>query len=248
MKIATGVMRAAAAAVLFIAMSAVAFAAEEAAPAAAESTSQAGPQADIPAVVPDFDFKDVYGRVVKAEDLKNWIVVYGFGNEKNAETAIGWLEELTFSNPNAEGILYVSVADASKYQKIMYPFVKKVAKEEYKKKIGSIKRKFVERGIECKFVPEDRYMLTLDTKADIFELFGIDGHKNVPHIFIVDGNRNVLAHFTEYTEAVPAALSKALAARETAANLVMKTHARKKNVFKRWGLIGAGVLLLSLAF
>ena len=213
------------------------------APQAAATATQA-----ITGAVPDFDFKDVYGRIVKAQDLKDWIVVYGFGNEDNADVAIGWLKNITFANPNATGVLYVSVADASKYDKIMYPFVKKVVKQEYKKKITQIRNEFTERGIPCNFVLEDRYMITIDTKANIFKLFGIGDLRKQPHLFIVDGARNVRGHFTEYSDAVPALFAKVIAERDVKKNFIMTTHAKKKNSLRRYALGAAAVWLISLAF
>ncbi|MFA6449585.1 MAG: hypothetical protein WCX65_08960 [bacterium] len=228
--------------------SAVSFSQEEPAPqAAAVAPAQPAP-VEIPKIAPPFDFKDIYGRVIKAEDLKNWVVVYGFGNEHNADTGIEWIKNLTLAHPNVKGVLYVIVADASKYDKLMYPLVKRVVKQEYKKKLVDIRNEFKEKGLPVDFVLEDRYMMTLDLKADIFNLFGISDSRDIVHFFIVDGNRNVRAHFTEYNQAASDLFGQVIAERDAKQAYQMKTHKRKKNMFRRYALAGAAVWLVSLAF
>jgi hypothetical protein len=229
----------------------IVFSQEEAAPAAPTQTTPAATQApapEIPKTVPPFDFKDIYGRVVKSEDLKGWIVVYGFGNEKNADTGVEWVRNLTLEYPNVKGVLYVLVADASKYDKFMYPLVKRIVKQEYKKKLVEIKNKFNEKGLPVDFVLEDRYMMTLDIKADIFKLFGVGDSRDVIHFFIVDGDRNVRGHFTEYSDTAVKLFGQVIADREAKQAYQIKTHKRKKNMVTRYAIAGAAVWLISLAF
>ena len=218
----------------------------QSAPAAAPAQAAAGQQ--IPSVIPPFDFKDLFGRVVKADDLKSWIVVYVFGNEDNADTGVEWIKSISRLSPNEKGILYVIVADASKYNKIMYPLVKRVVKEDYRKNILEIKKEFSEKNIPIEFVVEDRYMMTLDLKGDIFKLFGIWDARKINHVFIVDGFRGVSAHFTEYSDAVPAAFGQALKDREAKSNYQIVTHKKKKSMMKRAVYAGALAGLLLLIF
>jgi len=250
MKNTTRISTAAAAAVLFLlSFSNLSFSQEEQAPQQA-APAQAAPAAplEIPKVAPPFDFKDIFGRVIKSEDLKGWIVVYGFGNEDNADTGVEWIKKLSLAFPNTKGVLYVIVADASKYNKIMYPLVKRVVKQQYRNKMIAMKKEFSEKGMPVDFVLEDRYMMTLDMKADVFKLFGIGDDRKIVHFFFVDGNRNVRAHFTEYTDAAQNLFGQILAARDSKQAYQIKTHKRKKNMITRYALAGAAVWLISLAF
>lgn len=222
--------------------------AAEAPAAAAPAAAEQAPALNIPAVIPPFDFKDIYGRVVKADDLKGWIVVYVFGNDKNADTGVDWIKKITYGHPNVKGVLYVIVADASKFDKIMYPLVKRVVKEEYHKKIIEIKKEFAEKNIPIDYAVEDRYMMTLDIKGDVFKLFGVWDDRKNNQIVIVDGDRNVVAHFSAFSDEVNTAFGKTIDEREAKSSYKMVTHKRKKNMAKRALYTGAAAGLLYLIF
>ena len=223
-------------------------AAEEAAapaadPAAPEGTILGPDQAPVAVtVIPRFDVKDLYGRVIAGADLQDWVVLYCFGNEDTAGEGINWLKQLSLKNFDAKGILYVIVADTSKYHKALFPMVKKQAKGEYEKKLQEFTRELEENGYKYDFKLEDRYVMTLDTSAAVFKLFGIGGQRAIPHVFIVDGNGQVRGHFTQYTDAAPELLKQVLAERDAhkqaaAYQLTMKT--RKRQMWKRYALFGA---------
>lgn len=199
------------------------------------------------AVAPDLYIKDVFGRIITAADLNGWIVLYGFGNEDNADKAVGWIRELSLAYPNVEGVLYVLVADASGYTKVLQPFVRKVLKREYKKNMQDIKARLTEKGIKLNYALEDRCVLIADSKADFFNAFGIGDQRNLPHMIFVDANRKVRAHFTEYSDEVPKTLGKLLEERKSKQSPIMtalKMSHKKKSMVARYAILGGLLWLL----
>jgi len=214
--------------------SAAAFAADNAQPAAPA-------QAAITVEKPQrFDIKDIFGRIIKADDLKGWIIIYGFGNEDNAEQAVEWLKQLTVSFPDTQGIMYVLVADASRYNKVFQPIVKKILKKEYSKNIEDLKARFVAKNIPITYSLEDRYILVIDTKGELLDLFGIaPDDRKTPHAIIVDGDHRVRAHFTQNTPELTAALGKVIEERKAQqAYAAVKMAHRKKKMWTRYALLG----------
>jgi hypothetical protein len=207
--------------------------------AATDTAAAAGATAAIQTKVPWFDVKDISGRIVQGDQLKGWIVVYAFGNEDNAETGVDWLKQVAKTNPTADGVLFVIIADASKYPKVMGPFVKKVMKKEYRKEMDRIKAYLDEKNIHPPFNLEDRYLMVADTSGAYFNLFGIGGQKNIPHIFFVDGEHNIRAHFTAGSDEMVGTLSTLIADRESQKQFGLNIKKKKKNVFKRYAVIGA---------
>jgi len=196
--------------------------------------------------VPRFDIKDLYGRVIAGKDLEGWIVLYCFGNEDTAEQGISWIKKLTLPHFNAEGILYVIVADTSKYHKALFPMVKKQAKGAYEENLADYTKELAEKGYEYNFKLEDRYIMTLDTGAAVFDLFQIEDRK-IPHVFIMDGSHTVRGHFTEYNEDAAKLLSDVIAeraAQKLADEYQLTMNVRKRQMWKRYALIGGVAWLL----
>ncbi|HOX28840.1 MAG TPA: hypothetical protein PLQ76_06780 [bacterium] len=199
-------------------------------------------------VIPRFDVKDIYGRIFPADTLAGWIVVYGFGNDKNADEAIEWLKKITFTYPDSKGVLYVIVADSSKFPRIMYPFVKKVVKEEYEKQLAALQKKFTDMGINVNYPLDSRYIMVIDSKAELFDVFGIKGDRDKPHAFILDGNHRVRGHFTSYSDELPATLAAVMADRDKEQQFSLKTRKAKKNTMKKVAIGAAAVSLALLIF
>ncbi len=197
-----------------------------------------------------FTIKDINNRLINAEQLKDWIIVYGFGNEKTADEAIDWLERITLEEQPGEGILFVCVADTSKHNsKILRPVVKKILKKEYRKNINKLKAALKEKNIELGYKLENRFMLVADMHADIYKLFGLNNQREKAHIVIVDGNHRVVGHFTEYSQMVPETLRLAVTQRETEKQLRrLAFKKRKKNMLVRYAVGGALGYLVYKAF
>lgn len=193
--------------------------------------------------VPRFDIKDVNGRLIYGEQLKGWIVVYAFGNEDNAETGVGWLKEVAKTNPTEDGVLFVIIADASRYPNVMGPFVKKVMKKEYRKEIDRLEQELDERNIHPPFKMENRYLMVANMSGAYFRLFGIGDQKNVPHIFFVDGGHGVRAHYTSRTDEMVGTLGTLISERKSQNRFTLDIKKKKKNKFKRYAVIGALVWL-----
>ena len=101
--------------------------------------------------IPRFDVKDLFGRIIFGDDLEGWVILYCFGNEDTAEQGVGWLKKLTLSNFDAEGILYVIIADASRYHKALFPIVKKQAKGAYDEYLQDFRKQLEEKGYAYEF-------------------------------------------------------------------------------------------------
>ena len=191
--------------------------------------------------VPRYDIKDLYGRVIAGRDLEGWIVLYCFGNENTADEGIQWLKQLTLKHFNAEGILYVIVADTSKYHKALFPMVKKQAKSAYESSLANFKKELDEREYKYDFALEDRYIMTLDTGAAVFHLFQIKD-RAIPHVIIMDADHKVRGHYTHYTDTAADLLGQVLAEREAkkkAAEYPLTMKTRKRQMWKRYALLGA---------
>lgn len=215
-----------------------AFAADGEAKAAVSSNAAAVSQPE------RFDIKDVFGKVIPGKDLDGWIIGYAFGNEKNADTAIGWLKKVGLAHPDADGVIYIIVADASTYSRVLQPVVKKIMKREYKKNMQGIKKEMVEKNIKFKYELEERFILVADTKGEIFERFGIADKKDIPHLIVVDGTHKARADFTEYSDEVPAMIGKLMDERDQAKKYAYKTSQRKKNMLPRYAALGGLLWLL----
>lgn len=196
--------------------------------------------------IPRFDIKDLYGRIVSAQDLDGWIVLYCFGNEDTAELGISWLKKLTLDHFNAQGILYVIVADTSKYHKALFPMVKKKAKSAYEENLANYTKELEEKGYNYDFKLEDRYVMTLDTAAKVFDLFRIKD-RGIPHIFMLDGAHTVRGHFTEYNQDAAKLLGDIIAERDAkklAEQYQLSMQVRKRQMWKRYAIIGGAAWLL----
>lgn len=197
-----------------------------------------------------FTIKDINNRLIPAGQLKDWIIVYGFGNENTAEESIGWLKELTLEEKPGDGVLFVCVADTTKHNnKLLRPVVKKILKKEYRRNISSLQEKLDENNIDLGYPLENRFMLVADMQADVYELFGIHNQREKPHIVIVDGRHRVMGHFNEYSEKVPETFRLAVTQRETEKQLDKLTiKKRKKNMLVRYAIGGALGYLIYKAF
>lgn len=208
--------------------------AQQAAPEAATATYTVMP------VVPRFDIKDIYGRVIKGDDLKGWIIVYGFGNENNADQAVEWLSTLSKQNIHAKGILYVLFGDVSKFHRVLQPTVRKELKKNYEAQMDKFYKELAADNITIDYKLEERYIVVADTSAAYFDLFGIGNDREIPHMFIADGTNKIRYHFTTYSDAAAQALSDIIAEQEN--NLPAKTEVkmtvRKRQMWKRYALIG----------
>ncbi|MFC1474933.1 hypothetical protein ACFLQK_02700 [bacterium] len=195
---------------------------------------------------PEFDIKDIMGRIIRADDLEDWIIVYGFGDEGSAEHALGMLKDLTRAEPDPKGVLFVCVADTSKHNsKILRPFVKKLLKKEYKKEIKNVEAILQEKGVETSTRLENRYILVADMKADIFQLFGISDTKNIAQGFLVDGNGIIRGHYMEYSDKMAEDLRLAMTTREADRQYALKSGRKKKSKWKYY-VLGGAVLWLTL--
>lgn len=194
-----------------------------------------------------FDIKDVNGRLVHGKDLEGWIILFGFGTEKTADQSLEYLKLLTKSEPRAEGVLYVCVADTSPHNTpVLRSFVKKLLKKEYRKQIRILEESYGRWNITPAAPLEDTYLLVADMKADLFEMFGIADQKDLPHLFIMDGKYRLRGHFTEFNDEVANAYRLVLAERETDRQFALKAARRKKNVWKKYALVGGVALWLAL--
>ena len=108
------------------------------------------------------------------------------------------------------------------------------------------KARFVAKNIKFTYKLEDRYILVIDTKAEIFDLFGISGERDKPHAIIVDGSHRVLAHFTDNTPELQDALAKAINERDAQKKFAaVKMAQRKKKMWTRYALIGGLVYIIA---
>ena len=206
--------------------------------------SQAEPGALPVDSVPRFDVKDVYGRIINAKDLEGWIILYGFGNEDTAETAIQWLKKITFQNFQAKGVIYILIADTSKYHKILAPVVKKQLKGEYEKQLDIFRKELSERNITYDFNLEDRCIIVMDSKAELFKLFNIDDHKDVPHLFVVDGDNNIRGYANEYSDSIVDLFNEVVSDRDDKEKYSLTMHQKKRQMWKRYALGGLLIWLL----
>jgi len=195
---------------------------------------------------PRFDIVDIMGRIIRSDDLKDWIVVYGFGDEDSAEHALAMLKDLTRAEPDPKGVLFVCVADTSKHNtKILRPFVKKLLKKEYAKEVRNVEAILKEKGVVTTTKLENRYILVADMGADIFELFGISDSKNIGQGFIVDSTGVIRGHYTQYSDQMAETLRTAMASREADKMFALKTNKKKKSTWKYYAAAGV-VLWLAL--
>jgi len=195
-----------------------------------------------------FDIKDVFNRLIPGDELEGWIVVYGFGNEHNAEEVVGWLKEVSRLYPEEKGMIYICIADTSKYHKVLAPMVKKTLKKEYDKELERLNNWYSENGIEPGFKIEDRYIMVNDSGAGYFHAFGIGDQRDIPHVFIMDGDHRLRGYFKGEPEKMKELMGTLLTERRT--NEFAKIHMkqRKKKMWKRYAVIGGLVWLGVEAF
>jgi hypothetical protein len=191
-----------------------------------------------------FDIKDINSRIIRADELKGWIVVYAFGNEDNADQGVAWLKEAAKTRITSDGVMFVIIADASRYPKVTAPFIKKVLKKEYRKEMDKLQGEVAEKNIVLPFKLEDRYWMIADFSGAYFAHFGIADQKNIPHIFFVDGDGNMRGHFTERTDEMVATLGALVDERDSKKLYALQITRKKKNLLRRWGLIGLGAFLI----
>ncbi|HOY64843.1 MAG TPA: hypothetical protein PLK80_12045 [bacterium] len=203
----------------------------------------------LPSEISRFNIKDIYGRIIPAEQLKDWIVVYGFGNENNAMTMVGWLKEITLAYPDTKGIMFICIAETSKYPKVMGPMVRRVLKKEYEQELETLGAKLAEKGFKQERPLDEKYIMIADTSGAYYNHFGIGDGKDDAHVFIFDGDHVPRAYFSDYSEEMKTTLASLLAEREEKQRFAaIQMSAKKKNTFRKYALIGAavaaGVLLL----
>ncbi len=203
----------------------------------------------LPQEISRFNIKDIYGRIIPAEQLEDWIIVYGFGNEKNAMTMVGWLKEITLAYPDTKGVMFVCIAETSKYPKVMGPMVRRVLKKEYEQELETLGKKLEEKGFKQEKPLDEKYIMIADTSGAYYDHFGIGDGKDDAHVFIFDGNHAPRAYFSEYSEEMKTTLAGLLAEREEKQKFAaIQMSAKKKNIFKKYALIGAAVAAGVLLF
>lgn len=188
--------------------------------------------------VPRFDIKDIFGRIVKGQDLDGWIIIYGFGNEDNADQAVEWLRVLSKQHIHDKGILFILIGDVSKYHRVLQPTVRKELKKQYNENMGKMYKELSDEGVTIDYKLEDRCLMVADTSAAFFDLFGIGGARDIPHLFIVDGSHKVRYHFSSYSDNVSGALSGLVAENNSKQQYQLKMGTRKRQMWKRYAAIG----------
>jgi hypothetical protein len=216
---------------------------------AALAEQSAPPSHALPSEISRFNIKDIYGRIIPAEQLKDWIVVYGFGNEKNAMTMVGWLKEITLAYPDTKGIMFICIAETSKYPKVMGPMVRRVLKKEYEQELETLGKKLEEKGFKQEKPLDEKYIMIADTSGAYYNHFGIGDGKDNAHVFIFDGDHTPRAYFSDYSEEMKTTLGTLLAEREEKQKFAaIQMSAKKKNTFRKYALIGAAVVAGVLLF
>jgi len=199
--------------------------------------TRASAQLDVGEKAPRFDIKDIHSRIIPSQQLEGWIIIYGFGNEDTANTALGYLKKATEAEPAAEGLIYVCVADTTSHNtKVLQPFVRTLLRNEYKNQINEVRSILKDKGAEYDFKLENRYILIADMQADIFKLFGIYDQRNLPHVFIVDGDHRVRGHYTEYSDDLEETLRYVLAERAGEDRYALDVKKRKRGIWKRYAV------------
>lgn len=165
----------------------------------------------------DFSAKDVRQRTVESRALRGKVVLLGLATDKTSPAVVDWQVKLGYQAATRLGgygrVAVVSIADVSEFSSwIARPFAKRTLARTDRDALERLHALFAADGADVPPDLDGEVFLVPDWTGEIARSLVPAAERDRPHLFVVDVEGTVRAHFTENGEAERAEAARVVAA------------------------------------